>query len=210
MDAYDLSFLEAQEIARHVPEAVLIGGWAVWCYNPRLKSRDIDVLVSPRDLWRLEAHLRGRGFSETSGAHLHKRGFRKLHEDTSIDVDIYDTVLGPYRVEELLPHSVMKSLGEAPVRALEPTELLALKAVAAKERRGSEKGSKDLADLLALLSAEGRTIAWDRIEERVPRKDLKDILRTALSDYRTASRLYPLPLKEYRALKRRLDRLGVI
>ena len=95
MDAYDLSFLEAQEIARHVPEAVLIGGWAVWCYNPQLKSRDIDVLIAPRDLWRLEDHLLGRGFSETSGAHLHKRGFRKLHEDTSIDVDIYDTVLGP-------------------------------------------------------------------------------------------------------------------
>jgi len=58
VDAYDLSFLEAQEIARHVPETVLIGGWAVWCYNPRLKSRDIDVLVAPQDLWKLEAHLR--------------------------------------------------------------------------------------------------------------------------------------------------------
>ena len=210
MDAYDLSFLEAQEIARHVPEAVLIGGWAVWCYNPQLKSRDIDVLIAPRDLWRLEDHLLGRGFSETSGAHLHKRGFRKLHEDTSIDVDIYDTVLGPYRVEELLPHSAQKPLGDVLVRTLEPTELLALKVVAAKDRRGSEKGSKDLADLLALLSSEGRSIAWDRIEERVPRKDLKDILRTALSDYRTTSRLYPLPMREYKALKRRLDRFGLI
>jgi len=156
------------------------------------------------------AHLRGREFSETSGTHLHKRGYRKLHEDTSIDVDIYDTVLGPYRVEELLPHSAPKPLGDVSVRTLEPTELLALKVVAAKDRRGSEKGSKDLADLLALLSSEGRSIAWDRIEERVPRKDLKDILRTALSDYRTTSRLYPLPMREYKALKRRLDRFGLI
>ncbi len=210
MDAYDLSFLEAQEIARHVPEAVLIGGWAVWCYNPRLKSRDIDVLVAPRDLWRLEAHLRGRGFSETSGTRLHKRGFRKLHEDTSVDVDIYDTVLGPYRVEELLPHSAAKALGETPVGALEPTELLALKVVAAKDRRGSEKGAKDLADLVALLSAEGRSIAWDRVVDRVPRRDLRDVLRTALSDYQTTVRLYPLPLREYKALKRSLDRLGLL
>jgi len=193
-----------------VPEAVLIGGWAVWAYNPRLKSRDIDVLVAPRDLWKLEAHLRGRGFAETSGAHLRKKGFRKLHEDTSIDVDVYDTVLGPFRVEELLPRSAMRSLGGVPVRTLEPTELVALKAVAAKDRRGSEKGSKDLADLLALLSAEVRAIAWDRIEERVPRKDLKDVLRTALSDYRTTSRLYPLPMQEYRAIKRSLDRLGLL
>jgi len=210
VDAYDLSFLEAQEIARHVPETVLIGGWAVWCYNPRLKSRDIDVLVAPQDLWKLEAHLRGRGFSETSGAHLHKRGFRKLHEDTSIDVDIYDTVLGPYRVEELLPHSAARSLGDVPVRTLEPTELLALKVVAAKDRRGSEKGAKDLADLLALLSAEGRSVVWDRIEDRVPRKDLRDVLRTALSDYRTTVRLYPLPMREYKALKQSLDRLGLL
>jgi len=210
VDAYDLSFLEAQEIARHVPEAVLIGGWAVWCYNPRLKSRTIDVLIAPRDLWRLEDHLRGRGFSETSGAHLLKRGFRKLHEDTSIDVDIYDTVLGPYRVEELLPRSAVRSLGDVPVRTLEPTELLALKVVAAKDRRGSEKGAKDLADLVALLSAEGRAIAWERIEGRIPRKDLRDVLRTALSDYRTTVRLYPLPMREYKALKRSLDRLGLL
>ena len=86
-------------------------------------------------------------------------------------MDIYDTVLDPYRVEELLPHSTPKRLGDVSVRTLEPTELLALKAVAAMDRRGSEKGAKDLADLLALLSAEDRTIAWDRIEERVPRME---------------------------------------
>ena len=110
----------------------------------------------------------------------------------------------------LLTPSAARSLGEVPVRTLEPTELFALKVVAAKDRRGSEKGAKDLADLLALLSAEGRSIAWDRMEDRVSRKDLRDVLRTALSDYRTTSRLYPLPMRDYRALKRSLERIGLL
>ena len=48
------------------------------------------------------------------------------------------------------------------------------------------------------------------MEDRVSRKDLRDILRTALSDYRTTSRLYPLPMRDYRALKRSLERIGLL
>lgn len=210
MDAYELSFREAQEIGLRIPEAVLIGGWAIWCFNPRLKSRDIDLLVAPRDLWKLESHLRGRGFAETSGGHLHKRGFRLLHEETSIDVDIYDTKIGPFRVEDLLVRTVKGRLGDVPIQVLEPTELLALKVYAAMDRRGSEKGAKDLADILALLYSEDRNIVWSRVEARLSRKGMEEVLRTALSDYRTTSRLYPLPMEEYRRLKRSLARRGLL
>lgn len=211
MDAFELAFQEAQEIARTLPEAVVfIGGWAVWCYNPHLKSRDIDLVIAPKDLWRLRAHLRGRGFVETSGEHLQKRGFRLLHEDTSIDVDIYDTVIGPFRVEEFLAHPVRKRLGDRPIRVVGPTELLTMKLHAARDRRGSEKGAKDLADILALLISEGRHIDWDRIGQRLPRKAVEETLRTALADYRTTSRLYPLSMQEYRTLKRRLARRDLV
>lgn len=209
MDAYELSFLEAQEMARHVAGIVLIGGWAVWAYNPRLKSRDIDVLVAPRDLWVLDGYLRARGFQATAGGHLGNRGYRLLREAVSIDIDVYDSAIGPYRVEELLPRTRRMRLGDASVRVLEPTELLALKVVAAQDRRGSEKGAKDLADLLALLTSQGRTVAWDRVSERIPHA-VRDVLRTALSDYRTASRLYPMAMAEYRRLKRELVRAGVL
>ncbi|MFA5897373.1 MAG: nucleotidyl transferase AbiEii/AbiGii toxin family protein [Thermoplasmata archaeon] len=210
MDAYERSFLEAQEIARHVPEVVLIGGWAVWSLNPRLKSRDIDLLVAPKDAWRLDAFLRARGFAETYGRHLGKRGYRLLHEETSIDVDVYDDRIGPYRVEELLDRTVDRDLGGVPVRVLRPTELLALKLRAATDRRGSEKGTKDLADLLAILSAQGDAIDWPAVGERVPKKEIRDGLRTAFADYRTASRLYPMPMGEYRSLKRQLERREVL
>ncbi len=210
MDAYERSFEEAKAIAVAVPEAVLIGGWAVWCFNPRLKSRDIDVLVSPGDGWKLAAHLKGRGFVETSGAHLRKRGFRSLVEETSIDVDVYDTVLGPYRVEELLPRWVARDLGGPPMRVLEPTDLFVLKTHAAVDRRGTEKGTKDLADLLALLASEGGSITWDRVRERTPGKPTREILRTALADYRTTSKIYPLSLEEYRRLKRIAARARII
>lgn len=210
MDAYERSFLEAQAIARDVPETVLIGGWAVWSYNPHLKSRDIDLLIAPRDLWRLEAFLRGRGFAEISGAPLGKRGFRVLHEDASIDVDVYDEGIGPYRVEDLLPRTAERRLGDVVVRVLEPTELLALKIVAASDRRGTEKGGKDLADILGLLLAVGGRIDWTRITGRLPRKTIRDVLRTALSDYRMTSRLLPLSMADYRRLKQNLDRKGIL
>lgn len=202
MDVYDLSFREAQEIARNVPEAVLIGGWAVWCYNPRLKSRDIDVLIAPSDVWRLANHLRSRGFAETSGAHLDKLGFRLLHEGSSIDVDAYAHTLGPFRVEDLLPKSGSRSIGGTPMKVLQPTELFALKVLAANDRRGSEKGVKDLSDLLALLDEEGATLDWNWLEERVPRRTIRDVLRTAFSDFRTTSRFYPLSMEKYRRMKR--------
>lgn len=210
MDAYERSFSEAKEIARRVPEAVLIGGWAVWSFNPRLKSRDIDLLIARKDLWKLESFLRGRGFVETSGAHLGKRGFRSLHEDASIDVDVYPEAIGPFRVDELLPRAVERPLGDVTARVLAPTELLALKIVAARDRRGSEKGAKDLADILAILMAEGATVDWKAIANRVGRKGVREILRTALADYRTASRLYPLSLRDHRGLKRTLARQGVL
>jgi hypothetical protein len=210
MDAYERSFVEAQEIARRVPEAVLIGGWAVWSFNPRLKSRGIDVLIGRRDLWKLESFLRDRGFVETSGAHLGERGFRSLHGDASIDVDIYVEAIGPFRVDELLPRAVERPLGDARARVLAPTELLALKIVAAHDRRGSEKGAKDLADILALLIAEGRWVDWPRIVDRIGRTTVRGVLRICLADYRTASKLYPLPLGEHRRLKRSLTRKDVL
>lgn len=210
MDAYERSFEEAKAIAVAVPEVVLIGGWAVWCFNPRLKSRDIDLLVSPGDVWRLAAFLKGRSFAETTGAHLQKRGFRSLHEDTSIDVDVYDTVIGPYRVEELLGRWTGRDLGGVPVRVLEPTHLLALKIHAAADRRGTEKGAKDLADILALLAAEGTAIDSRRVKERIPTQQLREVLRIALADYRTTSKLYPLAMKEYRRIKRRAARVGLL
>ncbi len=210
MDAYERSLIEAQEIARQVPETVLIGGWAVWSYNPRLKSRDIDLLVAQRDLWKLEGFLRGRGFAETSGAHLGKRGFRLLHEDVSVDVDIYHVAIGPFRVDELLPESVVRDLGDSRARVLAPTQLLALKIVAADDRRGSEKGSKDLSDIIALVVAAGEDVDWMWIMHRLARKAVKDVLRTALADYRTASRFYPLSMDEHRRLKRNLSRREVM
>lgn len=68
---------------------------------------------------------------------------------------------------------------------------------------------QDLADLLVLLSAEGETIHWGRVIERIPKKDAELVLRTALADYRTTSKLYPLSMDEYRRLKGRVARAGL-
>lgn len=97
-------------------------------------------------------------------------------------MDVYDIVIGPYRVEELVSRWVQRELGGVPVRGLRPTELIVLKLRAADDRRGSEKGSKDLADLLALLVAVSGTVEWAQVEEHLPRKLVQGVLRSALSD----------------------------
>ncbi|HKZ89184.1 MAG TPA: hypothetical protein VJ300_02880, partial [Thermoplasmata archaeon] len=59
-------------------------------------------------------------------------------------------------------------------------------------------------------SVEGDTIEWDRVLDRTPRKEAEEVLRIALADYRTTSKLYPLPMAEYRRLKRRVARAGLL
>lgn len=175
-----------------------------------MKSRDIDVLIGRKDVWKLRGWLVGRGFTETSGEHLGKLGFRALRGDASIDIDVYDSAIGPYRVEELLTHVVSRRLNGTLVRTLRSTELFVLKIVAAVDRRGSEKGAKDLSDLISLIDAVGSELDWQEIARKVPVSSVRLILRTALGDYRTTSKLFPLPMSRYRLLKRRVSAVGLI
>jgi len=119
---------------------ILIGGWAVYLYAHRLKSKDVDIIVGLDVLDRLKA-----------GYDIKKNSRLRTYEFTvdGIDVDTYVPFYSDLGIpaEELL--ETPRDMGGFKVP--QPEHLLAAKQKAETERRGSEKGLKDRVDILSLL-----------------------------------------------------------
>lgn len=119
---------------------LLIGGWAVYLYTDRLKSKDIDIVVGLDALGRLKANY---GMSKNS--RLRKYEFTVGRVDVDTYVPFYSDLGVP--AEELLGDSrQVKGFAVPP-----PELLLATKQKAELARRGSDKGLKDRVDILSLL-----------------------------------------------------------
>ena len=58
---------------------VLIGGWAVWLYTRRFKSKDIDIIVDMATLTKLKTH-----FPVTKNNRLFK--YEAVQEEIQIDI----------------------------------------------------------------------------------------------------------------------------
>lgn len=134
------SFTLLQELRRDY-QFILIGGWAVFLWTRRLKSKDIDLAVDFLELEKMRAR-----FSASKNDRLKKYEI-KIEE---IDIDIY---VAHYSnpglpAEALSPYAVSKEGFTVP----RPEILLILKQAAFRERQGSPKGEKDRLDILALLT----------------------------------------------------------
>ena len=118
---------------------VLIGGWAVYLYTQRLKSKDIDIIIDYDQLEKLRQE-----YQVFKNERLKKYEARK--EDIQIDVYLpyYSNIGIP--IEDLIKHT--KSLLGFTVLKIE--YLLAVKMYACYKRQDTSKGRKDLADIIAL------------------------------------------------------------
>ena len=123
-------------------EFVLIGGWAVFLWTGRLKSKDIDVVVDFKTLEQLRQE-----FALVKNERLRKYevSFEKF------DIDIYV----PFYSQLALPLEGLKATKLQGIRAVSAEELLILKQGAERARRGSVKARKDAIDILALLIYSG-------------------------------------------------------
>ena len=81
MDIYQVSQETLKEIVNSGADVGVIGGWAIWAYNPYKYSMDIDIVLKPGDMWKVREKLHELGFNETSGSHLGKKEFKKALED---------------------------------------------------------------------------------------------------------------------------------
>jgi len=206
MDIYETSREVVKELLSTGTEIGVIGGWAIWAYNPYKYSMDIDIVLRPSDLWMIREKLLQLGFNETSGGHLGKKEFKKAVEGGAIEVDVYDDKIGPFTAEDVLNRSLDKDLFGMEAKVASPTDLTILKMYALAERRGSGKGQKDISDLIALLLAEQREIDVDEVTRVVARRALKDAIAVVTSSYQQTSRFYPLSMDEYRKLKTALEK----
>jgi len=117
---------------------VLIGGWAVYLYARKNKSRDIDIVVDFKTIEFLNKNH-----------DLRKNNKMKKYEikEGNVDIDIYV----PYYSDIGLP---LEKIGTSKIEGFlvaKIEELLILKQLAELARSQSPKGEKDRVDIMSLL-----------------------------------------------------------
>lgn len=206
MDIYETSKEIVKELLASGTDIAVIGGWAIWAYNPYKYSMDIDIVLKASEFWKVREKLMELGFNETSGGHLGKKGFKKAVEGGTIEVDVYDDRIGPFSAQEVLDRSHDNDLFGMKAKVASPTDLAILKMSALAERRNSGKGQKDISDLIALLASQRGKIDAGEVRRIVGRRVLKDALALITSSYQQTSRFYPLSMDEYKRLKAALEK----
>lgn len=143
---------------------VLIGGWAVWLYARGPRSRDIDIVVDYSELARLRCDFR-----LLKDGKLRKYGIRADGFDINIYVPHWSVMLA------LPPEFVLaRAQAREGFRVPDPETLLGLELGAWSERRGSLKGSKDEADIRALLLLVSRGRFVDMlVQSRIPQERVR-------------------------------------
>ena len=155
-----------QTLRRDYP-FVLIGGWAVWLYTRRFKSKDIDIIVDMPTLTKIKAQ-----FSVTKNNRLFK--YEAVQGEIQIDIYVpFWSHLG-IPVEEVQSQAIVLEGFHVPP----PETLVVLKQIAYQARMGSSKGYKDFLDIISLLSLP--EFRWKLYRSHVPQQ-LAEQLTTTLS-----------------------------
>jgi hypothetical protein len=124
---------------------VLIGGWAVFLYTKLHKSKDIDILVSLEELYKLKEK-----FSLNKNDRLKKYEIKEEGYDIDVYVPHYSKLALP--INELIEEHAFLVNG---IKTLSPEALVFLKQAAYEERKNSVKGEKDAIDMVCLLIYSG-------------------------------------------------------
>jgi len=175
---------------------VVIGGWGVYFWTKKLKSRDIDLYVNQEAFYRLQMELQQRSYTLKRNVRLQK--FEALIGN--VEVDVYT----PFMCNLAIPcsdvmqkklYSVLEGFNVAT-----PEVLLILKAQAAQQRWHAEKGVKDRADIISLLQF--ADIKTDILRDLLNRYDKERLLLEVIRRAVTESKI------EYRFLGLTYERDG--
>jgi len=161
---------------------VLIGGWGVYLWTRKLKSRDIDIYIDQENFYTLQSKLLQRDYALKRNVRLMK--FEALIED--VEVDIYTPFMSNLAVPCLdVFNKRLYSLIERFKVAI-PEVLLLLKAQATQQRWHAEKGVKDRVDIISLLKfADIKRELLERMLRKYDKQHtLRDIIKRAISESR--------------------------
>lgn len=169
---------------------VLIGGWGVYLWTRKLKSRDIDVYIDQKNFYKFQSELTQKGYALKRNVRLMK--FEALISD--VEVDIYT----PFVSRSVIPcldvfdrklYSVIEGF-----KVTIPEVLLLLKAQAAQDRWHAEKGLKDRVDIISLLKFADvkRDVLEQMLREYDAQHKLRDAVKRAISESRIEYRFLGL------------------
>jgi hypothetical protein len=195
-DTVERSWLVLKRL-REVAELVVIGGWGVYFWARKLRSRDVDVYMDQDSFYRLQGRGREEGFTIKRNPRLRK--FEAVIQ--GVEVDIYT----PFMCNLVVPCTdVFRERWISDIegfRVALPEVLLLLKAQAARERWQAEKGVKDRADIISLLAFVD--LKFELLGELLKRYDPKKLLLRVILRTLRESRF------EYRVLGLSYERDGV-
>jgi len=182
---------------RGLADFVLIGGWGVYLWTKKMKSRDIDVCIDQENFYKLQSKLLQRDYGLKRNVRLMK--FEALIGD--VEVDIYT----PFMSKLVVPcldvfDKKLYSLIERFKVAI-PEVLVLLKAQAAQQRWHAEKGVKDRADIISLLKF--GDIKHDILRQMLKKYDKESTLLNVIKRTISESRV------EYRFLELAYEKDGV-
>lgn len=175
---------------REMTDFVVIGGWGVYFWTRKLKSRDIDIYIDQDNFYKLQAEALRTGFVIKRNPRLRK--LEALIE--GVEVDIYT----PFMCNLAVPcgdvfREDMSSNIEGFMVAI-PEVLLLLKAQAAKERWHAEKGMKDRVDIISLVAFADLKfkILGKLLKKYDTKRTLIGVIRKTLRESRSEYRLIDL------------------
>jgi len=185
------------EELKSLADFVLIGGWGVYLWTRKLKSRDIDVCIDQENFYKLQSELLQRNYGLKRNVRLMK--FEAVIGD--VEVDIYTPFMSKLAVpcSNMFDLKLYSSIERFKVAL--PEVLLLLKAQAAQQRWHAEKGVKDRADIISLLKF--ADIKRDTLRQTLKKYDKDDTLRSIIKRTISESRV------EYRFLGLAYEKDGI-
>ena len=171
------------EELKSLADFVLIGGWGVYLWTRKLKSRDIDVCIDQENFYKLQSELLQRSYGLKRNVRLMK--FEAVIGD--VEVDIYTPFMSKLAVpcSNMFDLKLYSSIERFKVAL--PEVLLLLKAQAAQQRWHAEKGVKDRADIISLLKF--ADIKRDTLRQTLKKYDKDDTLRSIIKRTISESRV---------------------
>jgi len=186
-EAIEKSWQVLQQI-RNLTDFILIGGWAVYLWTKKLKSRDIDLCINQENFYKLQQELTQRNYALKRNVRLMK--FEAIINE--VEVDIYTPFLSKLVVpcQDIINQKLYSSIER--FKAAQPEALLLLKAQAAQQRWHAEKGVKDRVDIISLLKF--GDIKHETLKQMLGKYDSQGTLRSVIKRTISESRV------EYRFL----------
>ena len=185
------------EELKDLADFVLIGGWGVYLWTRKLKSRDIDLYIDQENFYRLQSELLQRNYALKRNVRLMK--FEALIGD--VEVDIYTPFMSNLAVpcSDVFNQKLYSLIQNFKVAI--PEILLLLKAQAVQQRWHAEKGVKDRIDILSLLKF--ADIKHDLLKQMLRKYDKQQTLLNVIKRVISESRI------EYRLLGLTYEKDGV-